>query len=100
MSSHEERFAANRLELTLTDDLGVSVADIREWRERQFASTERERRALSKIDDLLGRIMALEAHEHNLEALLREWFDLADLPGGGYGGTLRYRTEAELGRLS
>jgi hypothetical protein len=42
---------------------------------------------------------ALENHAANLRDLLREWFDLGDLPSGGYGGTLRYRTEAELGRL-
>jgi hypothetical protein len=34
-----------------------------------------------------------------LSDLLREWRDLGDLPGGGYGGTLRQRTDDALDAL-
>jgi hypothetical protein len=40
----------------------------------------------------------LAERERNIELkkLLREWREMADLPSGGYGGTLKHRTDEAL----
>ena len=46
-------------------------------------------------------VIAAQAEEIALlKALLREWRDLADLPGGGFGGTLKQRTDTAVGGAS
>ncbi len=48
------------------------VAEVREWRNRQFGATERERRALSKIDGLLDRLEAKDVAFESIIVRCRE----------------------------
>lgn len=58
------------------DLLTLSIPAVLAQRDRKIERTERERDALREA--------------------LEEWSDLGDLPGGGFGGTLRSRTAAAL----